>query len=723
MKSARGFGSMDRLRVALFATACMVVAPAQVAMAQTSPTAAVAGTTLPEVVVTAQKRSENLQDVPVAVTAVTDTALAAGGVHDIIQLNNVVPGLNFTTAIGIYGQAIVRGVGSSSHGPGVESPVATYIDGVYLVSPTSALMSMSDVAQVAVLKGPQGTLFGRNATGGLIQVTTKTPSHSFTGDVKATVGNLALFGQELYLNAPLGDTVAANLAVSHENQDKGFGRNLANGLYVGTHHAFASRAKVLWQPDDKTNVMLSADYSKRTEAGPNGRNLGKTIFGQFLPGGPWDLNYNTQPALSYEGWGTSLNFKHELEGVEFSSVTAYRSERARARFDADTTRADILEIDGPEANTQFSEELQLLSTAPGPFTWVTGLYFLKAEGKSDSISRADDDPGAPGELFANSKLTSYAAFAQGTYKIDDATNLTAGIRYSSDRRAFDSKAGFFLPNGKVLEPDSAHGTKRFSQPTYRVSLDHRFSPELMAYVSYNHGFRSGTFVPDLIPVAVLQPETLEAYETGFKADLADRRVRLNAAAYYYDYTNRQVQAVVRGITIVYPAPKEVTYGIDADLTAYVTENFSFTAGLSLLHAEYTDFKKSLVTVPKPAGGNNLFEGDATGHKLENTPDWTLSIGPTYKLPTAVGLFTASANYYYNDGWYAGPDNRLKQPSYTTVAADIEWVPAFNDNLSIRIWGRNLGNVVYAQQLSETGFGDNRNAGDGRSYGITLGAHF
>ncbi|HUO23564.1 MAG TPA: TonB-dependent receptor [Caulobacteraceae bacterium] len=697
-------------------------APARAPEASAAPTAAQSGQ-IEEVVVTVQRREEKLQNVPVAVTAFGASQLKAQGVQATADLTAVVPGLNFTEGVGIYGLPVIRGVGTTSQGPGIENPVATYIDGVYLASATSSLMSLADVSQVAVLKGPQGTLFGRNATGGLIQVTTKAPSHEFAADVEGTAGNLGIFGENLYLTGGLAPTLAANLAVSNDDQFQGFGRNLYTGQYVDTHHAFATRGKLLWQPDEQTDVTLSADYSKFTGATPVLHAVSNNIMDAPMPGSLHDIDLNVQPFASIEQSGESLTVKRAFDGVQLVSITAFRESQAHVRFDADATVLPILTIDQRQRDDQVSQELQLLSTGDHRFNWVVGGFFMSAHSKYDPANTVSASAPGPIVLNADLGLTSFAGFGQGTFKIDDSTNLTGGIRYSQDVRTLDSsqiiKAPFFtIPAGGPID-----ASKTFGEPTWRLSIDHRFSPELMAYASYNRGFRSGTFAPQIFPATVLKPEEIDAFEGGIKSDLFDKRLRFNAAAFYYDYRNRQVLAIVNGFQVAYDAPHAVSYGLDADATWQATRQLTFTAGVSAIHARYTSFPNAIVTTLLPFGGESLATGSATGNTLESTPTWTLNFGPAYRLPTAAGDVTASMNYYHNSGWFAGPDNRERQPAYDTVSADVLWTPSFSNNLTIRLWGKNLTDAAYAAQMTETGFSDNIEPAPGRTYGVTVGVHY
>ena len=718
------------LRVALGATCVFAAAALHVAHAQqaggATANSANEGAELTEVVITAQKRPEKMQDVPIAVTALDASDLQAQGVGGTLELTAAVPGLNFTDGVGVYGLPVIRSVGTTSQGPGIENPVATYVDGVYMVAASSSLMSLNDVSQVAVLKGPQGTLFGRNATGGLIQVTTKDPTHDFNGNVQGTVGSVGTSGEGLYLNGGLTQTLAANFAFSNDEQTRGFGRNLYTGQYVDTRHSTAMRGKLLWQPDEKTDITLSLDYARTRATLPAYRIVNDTVFNTPTPGGPFDINLNVTPAVAAREGGLSLNARHDFDSLQFVSISAWRNGHTHDLFDADGVPAPILTIDQTQRNSQFSQEFQLISSADLRFNWVAGVFFMKADSKYDpAITNSASAPG-PFYLYADLKLTSYAAFAQGTYKFSDTTNLTGGLRYSSDDRAIVSNQFMLLPNGVLTDVVTPQDTsKNFAKPTWRLSLDHHFSPDVMGYASYNRGFRSGTYAPQIFPATPLNPEVLDAFEAGVKTDALDHRLRLNAAAFYYDYKNRQVLAIVNGFQQVYVAPKSVSYGADADLTWQATDSFALTAGASAIHARYKSFEDAVFTAgtnPGPFGYAVTIQS-ADGNTLESTPSWTFNVGPSYRLPTPAGEFTASANFYHNGGWWASPDNRARQPAYDTVAADLVWVPNFYRNLSLRAWGKNLSNKVYATQLTETGFGDNAEFAPGRTWGLTVDVRF
>lgn len=283
---------------------------------------------------------------------------------------------------------------------------------------------------------------------------------------------------------------------------------------------------------------------------------------------------------------------------------------------------------------------------------------------------------------------------------------------------------------------------------------------MMVYASYNRGFRSGTFVPQIAtPFSVLEPEVVDAYEIGTKTDLFDRKLRLNVAGYYYDQSAVQVIQVIAGVQNVYNARKGAKiYGIDADLTLQVTDNLRLFGGANWTHARYNEFTDAIISIPYPVaagftptsytyvdsktgatvanttclgtfgaptaqlGGNCLIRGDASGNKLQNTPDVTFSIGGSLDVPTSIGKFTLAGNYYYNDGFVGTVDERVKQASYNTVDMSLTWKD-LSDAFYVRLWGKNLTDAFYRTQIGASNSGDNGTPGTPRTYGLTLGFDF
>lgn len=681
-----------------------------------------------DIIVTAQRRAENLQNVPIAVTALTPATLAIAGVADTSDLTALTPGLNFNKNLGGFGQPRIRGVGTTATGPGIENPTATYIDGVYIGTSAGTLFSLNDVEQVAILKGPQGTLFGRNATGGLIQVTTRAPSIEPHAEVQVGYGNYDTVNVNGFASAGLSDDLAISVAGLYENQAKGFGKNLFNGQDIQTHEMGAGRAKLQWSPDASTRFTLSGDYNQLIAADPAIRTFGLRTNGTTTPGGPRDIDLDVQPYLKTEQWGTSLNAQHDFGGVQLVSITAYRKSHFHTIFDADQLPIAGLILNETQLDRQFSQEFQLQSTGKGPFKWVAGAYYFNSDGKYDPIRTSGFFLAQPFfplqavDLYVDQKLHSYAGYVQGTYALDDATNVTAGLRYTSDHRAI-TESQTLTVGGNLVPQAPVADARTFDKLTWRLALDHRFSDEVLGYISYNRGFKSGSFAPDTFPIAVLEPETLDAFEVGLKTDLLDRHLRFNVAAYYYDQKNLQVNQIVQGVLFVYNASGAKSYGFDADMQARVTDNFTITAGASYIHARYKTFLNAFELFPLPAGGNSFDQnGNATGNRLQNTPDATFNVGATYDIPTSFGKFTLAGNYYLNGGYYADPQNRVRQDRYNVVDASVNWTSS-DGHFLVRVWAKNLTDEFYVQQTNPLNVGDNRVAEAPRTFGVTAGFKF
>lgn len=353
-------------------------------------------TGLEEIIVTAQKRSENLQNVPVAITAVSSARLAASNITSAADIGAVTPSLSLTQVAGTL-QPHIRGVGTSSSGPGVENPVAMYLDGVYIASGSSSLLTLNNIERVGVLKGPQGTLFGRNATGGLIHVITRDPAHDPAGSVEVGYANYRTINANAYMTAGLSDTVAADLAVRYEHQGDGWGTNLFNGRDVNrTDHDLTLRSKWLFEPGDATKIRLAIDYSDRKAYDAQHWIPGYPITfnnpffgGPYDQGGPYDINKNVDEDSRLRSGGASLQINHDLGAVALQSITAYRKAKYNFDLDLDLTPVALIRCCGTVRAEQLSQEFQLSSTGGGPFKWVAGVYLFAAK------DRTLPEPGVP----------------------------------------------------------------------------------------------------------------------------------------------------------------------------------------------------------------------------------------------------------------------------------------------------------------------------------------
>jgi iron complex outermembrane receptor protein len=685
---------------------------------------------LEEIMVTAQKRSENLQDVPIAVTAVTAAMLEKIGVRDLTDLSGAVPGLNVTNNFGRLTLSL-RGIGSTSVGPGVENPIALYIDGVYYASTTASLLSLNNINQLEVLKGPQGTLFGRNATGGLVQVTSKDPTQTTTGSFDLTYGNYQTEIASGYLAGGLADNLAADIAIYAKHQGEGWGRDLFNGQNVyEVDHDVAVRSKLVFTPSDLTKLTLIADYNDIKD-GMNPSTIKPGSISPFEPGvlQP-DLGYNVdnnyQPPHLIRTDGVSLRWDQGISDLKLSSITAYRHANSTIGGDIDGLPIDKADFIFYQYDQQFTQELQLSSKSAEKLQWTAGLFYY--DGKSGyspfyiPLRYAGINVTYPS---TNEKITSEAAYSQFTYAVADDTNLTLGGRFTDEKHTlFGSSTGIIpidAPLSSIMAsaiPNASETNKEF---TDRASIDHRFSKEVLAYASYNRGFKAGGYSVSSPTAPPFSPEILDAFEIGAKTDLFDRRVRFNTAIFYDKYDNIQVQRYNAISIETVNGAKARSYGVDADLTAVLAPGLQFTGGVTVADATFTSFPNCVLAAP--LGGVALFGGNCTGYMLPIAAKTTGNVMLDYVVPLAKGSIDLNGNVYYNSGYFTDIANVIHQKDYTKLGVFGKWSDA-SDHYSIQLYGKNLTNrrvIVYGDSQ---GVGTQLvNYGEPRTYGVTVGYKF
>ena len=465
-----------------------------IAAAQTAPAAG--GSTVEEIIVTAQKRSERLVDVPIAITAVTSQKLADSGVSSTQQLGNVVPGLRLDLQ-GATSQPTIRGVGSALAGPGVGSAVAVYIDGIYQPNPIAAAFELADVDSIQVLKGPQGTLFGRNATGGAIVVTTKKPSFTPEASAKASYGRYNDVRAVVSASGPVSDKLALSISALYHQND-GFIRDVATGDDAAITRSNTVRLQALFQPTDKVSFLLSAtklynrDDNTVTFSAFDGRTAGRAFPGTTIVSGRGQSSLDGPHTFHLRQAAMSLKSTFDLDFASLVSYTAYTKTDAVQALDFDATRQPVLASVFRSDGKAFSQEFNLVSNSTGPLTWVTGLYYFQDTSRQ-LYYRANGygvggltAPGFVVDVFRNQIGTeAYAAFADGTYEVADGLFLTLGARYSIE----DSDKAYYSPPTSAPFP----GEHRFKSFTPRAVLRYKFDDGSNVYASYSKGFKSGGF--------------------------------------------------------------------------------------------------------------------------------------------------------------------------------------------------------------------------------------
>lgn len=678
---------------------------------------------LETITVTAQRREENSQSVPIAVNTISGEDLALRGATSFQTLFSAVPNLTVT---GLYtSSAYIRGVGSSSGSPNNEPSVATYIDGVYMPSAFGLTsLAFNNLERMEVLKGPQGTLFGRNATAGVIQLITPDPQHEFSGNVGLGYGNFEAFSGNAYLTGGITENLAADVSVLYEDQNGGWGYNPAFQKEInGIQESIAVRSKWLYTPSDSTKVNLVFDYNNFDS------DMGNV---QMVPGSfaaadgvtTYPGKYNSLEEIAVyesEQYGASVRIDHDFGAVHGASITAFRNVTSYSSTDQDLTPAPLGLSQTWNDSDYLMQEFQLSNANPGRVDWLVGAFLYGNEiGGADP--RRDTGPNVnPGgfrEVWGKQKGRSYSAFGQATIEVVADTKLTLGLRYTDETH--EAEGHVENQAGQVFS-GPFHDKTTFDPFTWRIALDHQFTPDVLGYVSYNRGFKSGGYNLISPGSAAFDPETVDAYEVGMKSELFDSRVRLNVAAFYYDYKNLQVAVAPGGGGQLFTnAAAARNYGLDLSLDVAATDNLTLSMGLGLLDAEYTDYPDA---TGRTISGAGYPIPNAKGAELPHSPPITGFVSANYLVPTAIGDIRATANLSYLDRIYISPDNGPKKPDATMLSSSIEWWSQSASPFGVRIWGKNLLDTYYIVQMVESSNGWYQSPNAPRTYGVTLLKNF
>ncbi|MET0660886.1 MAG: TonB-dependent receptor, partial [Steroidobacteraceae bacterium] len=489
---------------------------------------------LEEVVVTANRRVENVQQVPIAVASFSAESALAHGITDMQSLANAVPGVRVDRATATA-LPFIRGVGSPVGQVSAEPPIAFYVDDVYIPAAGAALSNFNSVDSLEIAKGPQGTLFGRNATGGVIQVFTKNPTPEPAFDAKVGYGNYDTKTGSIYATGGLSENLSANIAAYGGDQGSGWGDNPTTGNdSFETNKYYGGRVKLMWKPSDATSVLLNIDHDNtKSSQGFYGPVKGTVGAGSYQPAsGYYDLVDYTEkePYWRVKQTGGSLKVTQELGVGKLVSISGYRDSEQIQHWDQSGAPVPIVPVNISGPTKTFTQELQLLSPDDSAVTWIAGLFYMHDKSGYDPLELG---PPATGPLpfaafYSEQKTNSYAAFAQVNWEVFDATHLTLGARYTLDKRKMNAHSNF----GDLIIGDAINDgvDDDWKKPSWRIALDHQFTDDFMAYVAYNRGFKSGTFnavVTGPVIGEPVEPETLDAYTIGQKAEFFDNRVRVN----------------------------------------------------------------------------------------------------------------------------------------------------------------------------------------------------
>ncbi|WP_176595018.1 TonB-dependent receptor [Sphingobium sp. 15-1] len=707
------------------------------------------GDQLHEITVTAQRRAQSAQDVPISVAAFDGAQLQASGITSAIELGHVDPSVktNFNQGIAF---PFLRGIGNMAAGViGNESSVAIYVDDFYYTRLYSSIVGLNDVEHVEVLKGPQGTLFGRNASGGAIQIFTKDPGKKL--EVNADVGyaNYDTLSAHAYLSAPLTDTLSWNVAAGWSNQRDGWGRSIVNGQkeYLGKN--WTVRSKLLWEPTPTTRVKLVGFYARQQDDFGQEHDVlkgtvsGTTNIASVVPtatgypdpvviypsladsGGFYDSRNIYRTDADIETYGASLRIDQETAFADLVSISAFKNSFGFTYNQISWVSPRWLEIDVGNRDNQITQEFQIKSKASSPVNWIVGAFYMHYyAGYDPAVFKGDLTnffvaPGAIQNQYGFQTVDSYSAFGQATVPLNDSTNVTGGLRYTYDR--LKGKGYTYIDDpavGTYLAGGVSRAHHSFQRVTWKAAIDHHFTPDLMAYASYSRGYKSGTYNTIPLSAEPAAPEIVDAYEIGFKSEFFNRRVRLNGALFLSDIKDPQVQTVVgtppNAAAGLINAGSARSKGFELELTAIPTEGLQLRGSVTYLHARYTDF----VNAPHYEGGVpgsgspypiltgatdindvSIFPTtfDATGYRMPNAPTWSFSVGANYALDAQIGKFVADVSLAHTSKYNWGVTysyNGIWQRPMALVNASLSFTPSSLDNVTISFWGKNIGNKQY-----------------------------
>ena len=703
-----------------------------------------------EIIVTAQRRSEKLRDVPISITAISQDTLVKSGIANTIDIQRVTPAVQLPL-FGGFLQPVVRGIGSQNSGLGDSSNVAVYVDGVYQPSQSGQLLDLPDIQQIEVLKGPQGTLYGQNAAGGAITLTSVRPSFTWTGRMSASYGNYDNLALRGYVSGPLAaDKAALSIAAGFQDR-KGFKTNVAKGERDSGLNSKTVRARLLLAPSDTFEVIVTGFYGKRSDGGiyagqpigpgrPTGYGLADLRTPPLTiarPSGPWEFAANEDTLTRITSYGGNVLGKLDTGIGTFSTVTAYGNVKVLDLVDADYTAANVGGLNLTVKNHNFIQEVNFASEKFGDATLSAGLFYMALKESYDPnifalYAFAPNVPpvttvpavGVPlflSQQYAYNRKRSYAGYVELAYDISDRLNLTVGGRYSHEtQRTADNRTrstGSIVP---ILFPDP-RGTVSFNKFTPRATLRYAITPDANIYASYSKGFKSGyvnSGDPNSTPVpAPVRPEVVDAYEAGFKGRLAPG-VNVNVAAFWYDYKDIQVYVYGVPVEIYLNAASGRIKGIDGDISLSLAPGLTVTAGGAYLDAKYRNFPGAIIYVPAPAGyGYATAPYDASGRQMIRSPKWSGNLAVNYEVETGAGKIGAYVAGNYNSGIKYDVAGIIRQREYALLDAELSYAPDGLNGVRLVLWGKNLTNKAYLQSVLTSQFVNGGSFADPRTYGV------
>lgn len=683
------------------------------------------GSGVADIVVTAQRRSESSQKVPIAIAAFSGDTLVKSNVLDTTALNGKAPSLSITLR-GPQNVMFIRGIGANGIGPNAEQSVATYIDGVYIYSTTGNMFPLNNVERIEILKGPQGTLFGRNATGGVINIITKDPTVEPALEAHIGYANYNTKTADLYATTGLSSNLAVDVAMTYRDQGKGWGRNLTRDEPTYLQDDFSIRSKLLWNASDSTQVRAGLTYTKQKSSGFN-QQLPRGVAG--IDGVPRDLDPYDTVGADADSWRArtytaSLQIDHDFGGAKLVSISAYRNVEGVYYTDQDSTPTPLVRAWVRWPSENYTQELRLSGdSGDGRFEWMVGgfyLYVPKAAVAPLHLEGLVVAPLPDLAIYTSQRTRSTSAFGQVSYRVTDTTKLTAGFRYTWEKirvpKAYTTSNDVFVGDIAGFVP------AREKVPTWRLSIDQEIGSNSLLYASYNRGFKSGGFnIGGAGASPSFGPERLDAFEIGMKNDLFNRMIRLNLGAYLYKFKDIQVQLTVPGGENIANAAAATMKGIEAELQVVPTRNLNLGVSFAIADGQYDSYPQAQGFPASPTQGPG-FSFDAKGQRTIYTPKYSGNVSIDYTKETSIGEMSFAALLTFTASSFVQPTNRLKLTANRVMNMSIGWT-SLDERFNARLWASNLFDERYFSSRLESGLGDIQIFAPPRTYGLTLGVKY
>ena len=677
------------------------------------------------IIVTARRREESLTDVPIAITAISGDELANRGALDITAIADQAPNVTLESSRGTNStlSAFIRGVGQQDPVSGFEQGVGIYLDDVYLNRPQAAVLDIYDVQRIEVLRGPQGTLYGRNTVGGAVKYVTRRLDDQAHLSLRGTYGSYNQADGVVTASAPLGSgVVRVGGSLARLSRD-GFGKNLTTGQENYNKNIWAGRG-TLEVHGTNFFARLSGDYThdKSNARGGHRLMIGAQSGAPILPKVYDTRGGLTSPNQDVTAWGTTLFLEAQpTDELTFRSITSYRKDDSSSPIDFDALPAVDVDVPAFYKNTQTSQELQMLIES-GPVHGLVGFYYLNATALTQFDVRAFTTfAGFTAYTDADVRTETMAGFADFTFDISEQLSLSLGGRYTWDERKAKILRQSYLGGGSTTfggtgTPFGApstnfRGTNKFTKFTPKASLAFKPNSENTLYVSYSQGFKGGGFDPRGVgtnaPAAIpgsptnaevasylsFKPEKVDSYEVGYKTQLFDRKLSLNLAAFHADYTDVQIPGSVACVVSGFPsfcgvvsnAGKARLRGFEAEGRLHMG-GLTLTGSLGYIDAKFLKYITNIASTPTDVAANR---------KIQNTPAWTGNLNAAYSIPVGDGRVDLGAGISWKSKTYQFelPNPYLDQPGYSLVDASLVY-HAPDKRWSIGVFGKNLTDKHY-----------------------------